>query len=65
MQSNEVADERIRAGRVVRRIGKREDVLVRAHRKSLNLAEFGILQFVTQNAKEMLPAGIVVGKGHP
>ena len=36
---DEVRDERIRAGGVVRRVGERQDVLVRADGESFDLAE--------------------------
>ena len=61
---DEIGNERVRAGGVVWRIGQRQNVLVRADGESLDLAEFGVLQLLAQDAEEMLPPFLVIREGH-
>ncbi|OSM08494.1 hypothetical protein MAIT1_04666 [Magnetofaba australis IT-1] len=60
--ANEILQERVRAGGVVRRVGERQNVFVGPHRESLDPAEFGILQLLPQQAQEMVPPGFIAGK---
>jgi hypothetical protein len=61
----EVGDERIRAGGVVRRVRERQDVLIRADGESLDLAELGVLQLLAQLLQKVLPAFLIGLKRHP
>ena len=62
---DEIRQERIRAGRVIRRVGQRQDVLVFADGKSFDLAERRVFQLLTQFLREVRTASLVVRERHP
>src|SRR5690554_3998264 len=57
---DEIGQKRVRAGGVVRRVGQRENILVRADWESLDTAELSVLQLLAQDAEEVLPPCLVV-----
>ncbi|OGP73154.1 MAG: hypothetical protein A2V86_14720 [Deltaproteobacteria bacterium RBG_16_49_23] len=61
---DETRDERVWAGGVVRRVGQHQDVLVRADGESLDLAEFGVLQFFFKLLQKIGAPGLIVLEGH-
>jgi len=62
---DEIGDPRVRAGGVVRRVGERQDVLVRADGEALDLAELGVLELFAQFLGKVGPASLSLGKVKP
>src|SRR6266508_3846250 len=62
VDADEVLHERIRAGRVIGWVGERQDVLVRADRKALDLAKLWITQLFAQLLNEVGAPLFVAGE---
>jgi len=62
---NKIRNPRVRAGGVVRRVGERQDVLVRADGEALDLAELGVLELFAKFLGKVGPASLSLGKVKP
>ena len=61
---DEILNEWVRAGGVVRWIRQSQDVLVLTNRKPFDLAELRVFEFLAQFLQEILPAILIIGEGH-
>jgi hypothetical protein len=62
MVADKVFEERIRAGRVIRRIAERENIVVASDWKPFNGPKRRVFEFFPENPQKMLPPGVVIGK---
>ncbi len=63
MTVDEVLKERIRAGRVVRRVRERQDVFIAPYWKTFLSAKGSIGQLLTQALSEIGPAFLIISEG--
>ena len=61
---NKILKKRVRASRIIRRIGHRQNIFILADGKPLDLPKLRILEFLPQLYQKIFPAFFVVFNGH-